>query len=309
MKSMFVPVEAIPAGLAESLTEFSPYTAPAFVALLKREFGRAGYFVVTADDEPAGAMPVVLRGSGMLTRLQALIDGLPAPVWVSVNHTAMRKEICAELVNAIVREGYLKAHITDFDKTLPESHGKIVEQQTSLIDISTATGEFPPDKTLRSEIAKTVRDGVQVVPFDRKTQLTEFLALMSATESRHGRAPKYSPQFWADFVELAERDFRFQILCVAHQARLAAAHVFIVDRTTALNWQIYFDKQFASLKPNQAITAFAIEKCKSEGFRYLNLGATPPEATGVLDYKKKWGGSEYRYRTLECRSWLGRLLP
>jgi CelD/BcsL family acetyltransferase involved in cellulose biosynthesis len=96
---------------------------------------------------------------------------------------------------------------------------------------------------------------------------------------------------------------------VSSDSHLAAAHVFICDRDTSHNWQIYFDKSSSPLKPNQAITAHAVETFRSRGLKYLNLGATPPDAVGVSQYKQKWGGREYAYQVFEFRSWLGRVLP
>lgn len=309
MNVTFAPVEGIPAGLASSLAAFSPYTSPDFLAIVGRELGRAGYYIASIDKGPIGAMPVVVRGRGFLTRLQALVDGLPAPVWIAPEFQSQRKEISVELIAAIGEHRYLRSNVTDFSNEISAPSGVTHEQVTTLVELCATNAEYPPDKTLRSEIAKTTRDGVTVAPLNRIRHQSHFIDLMIHTESRHGRTPKYSGRFWSEFAELCERDSRFAIWCVEVHDGLASAHVFIVDRDVALNWQIYFDKKFSLLKPNQAITAFAIGRFRNAGVKFLNLGATPTDAAGVTAYKEKWGGSEYRYRTFEFRSWLGRLLP
>jgi hypothetical protein len=314
MRVRFTPLHELSPALSEQLTKFSPYTSPLFLSFLDREFSRAGYFTAGNDDGVIAALPAVeILGAGLFARarMQALVDGLPAPMWILQETKINDKDIRGEIVRAISCRRYLKACLTDYDNLFDDDYGKLVPQKTSVIDLVRAASEgetFPPDKTLRSEIAKAGREGVQVAPLHTTTQMDDFIRLMKSTEERHGRTPRYSWDFWQGFGYLSERDPRFQILCVYAGHELAAAHVFIIDRDTALNWQIYFDKKYSSLKPNQAITAFAIRKFGEAGVRFLNLGATPPEATGVEVYKSKWGGVDYTYRTIEFRSLLGRVL-
>ena len=314
MKVRFIPIHELSPELSDLLEKFSPYTAPSFMTLLARECRRGGYFTAEDDDGVIAALPAVeIKGAGLFARarMQALIDGLPAPIWISPETKINAKDIRSEIVKAISCRRYLKACLTDYDNSFGDAYGKLVPQKTSVIDLIRAASEgetFPPDKALRSEIAKANRDDVRVVPLSTVTQVDDFLRLMKSTEERHGRTPRYSGEFWHCFAYLSERDPRFQILCVYAESELAAAHVFIVDRNTALNWQIYFDKKYSSLKPNQAITAHAIKKFTAAGVRFLNLGVTPPDATGVEAYKSKWGGINYAYQTIEFRSLLGRML-
>jgi lipid II:glycine glycyltransferase (peptidoglycan interpeptide bridge formation enzyme) len=312
MNVQFTPVKELASSVCDILEGFSPYTSPRFLSVLEREFGEAGYFLVRSGDEVLAALPAVeIVGTGFFRRMQALVDGLPAPLWIAPDCQEDHAVVQRTVVEAISTRNLVKAVVTDFENIFEYQGATVTAQSTSLIDLSTtsrAENTYPPDNTLRSEIAKAARDGVTVVPLDYDRHMNELGRLIVQTEERHGRKSRYTGELWHGFAWLAKIDPRFRLYCVAQGNALAAAHVFIVDRDTALNWQIYFDKKFSSLKPNQAITAFAIEKFRSEGVKYLNLGATPPEAIGVLDYKKKWGGSEYRYRTLEFRSWLGRFV-
>lgn len=312
MNVQFTPGRELPSSAQDILEEFSPYTSPRFLAVLAREFGEAGYFVARSGDKVIAALPSVEIGTGFFRRMQALVDGLPSPLWIAPDCEEYRAEIQQAVIEAISERNYAKAVVTDFDNIFDSRNAKVKWQATSLINLAQTSGAgvtFPPDNTLRSEIAKAARDGVKVLSLDYEGHMNEFNRLMMLTEERHGRKPRYTSELWHGFAWLAKSDSRFRLYCVTQDNALAAVHAYIVDRETALNWQIYFDKSFSSLKPNQAITAFAIEKFRTEGVKYLNLGATPPEATGVIDYKKKWGGNEYRYRTIEFRSLLGRLLP
>ncbi len=303
------PIDAIPESVARALREFSPFTSPEFVAILGSEYGWGGYVTVQNEEQIIAALPAAIRGKWPLARFQALLDGLPAPLWISDDFRTESDSISNQMLKFIRESGFLKAHVTDFENALNQSTCQSVQCKTTVLDLTSISGEFPPDKTLRGEIAKATRDGVTVKAFQRQSQMSNFLDLVNSTEARHGRTPKYSDRFWSRFAEQCEKDSRFSIMCVHADNQLAAAHVYFCDRETAHNWQIYFDKSFSPLKPNQAITAHAIAMFRAKGIKSLNLGATPPEATGVADYKKKWGGREYAYRILECRSLLGKVLP
>lgn len=303
------PISATPESVLSALREYSPFTSPEFVALLGSEYGWGGFVTVLNGEKIMAALPAVIRGKRPLARFQALLDGLPAPIWIADDFVGQSESIRQQILKFIRKSGYLKAHLTDFENALNQSTFQSEQCKTTVLDLTYISGDFPPDKTLRAEIAKATREGVIVAALDRQTQMPSFLALVNSTESRHGRKPKHSESFWKKFAELCEQDSRFSILCVSADKHLAAAHVYICDRDTALNWQIYFDKSFSSLKPNQAITAHAISIFRAKGIRSLNLGATPPEATGVSEYKRKWGGREYVYRIFTWRSLLGKVLP
>ena len=296
---------------AETLNQFSLYASPSFVSLFETMGGESGYFLVEDGGQTVAVLPVVEFGRGPFRRLQALTDGLHAPVWIAESRRADAVPLTNAILDRIAARSYLKASITDFDNQLCPKDWQAQEMETSLVDLEKAdsyAGWLPPDKTLRAEIAKAERDGVTVAPFDSPKHLSSFVSLMRQTEARHGRRQKYPDSFWRALAELSARDSRILWFCVESGGRLAASHIYLVDRRAALNWQICFDKSFSSLKPNQAIMCHAANQLKKAGVGYLDLGATPPGASGVESYKEKWGGRAYRYRVWRRASLLGRWL-
>jgi CelD/BcsL family acetyltransferase involved in cellulose biosynthesis len=133
------------------------------------------------------------------------------------------------------------------------------------------------------------------------------MALMEKTEQRHGRRPKYTPAFFESLAGLAVTDERIVWRYVEHDGRAAASHIFLRDGNMLLSWQIYFDKTFSFLKPNQYLLHDTATRLAAKGVTTLNLGASPEGAAGLATYKKKWGGEVYRYRMLHGESLLGKL--
>lgn len=297
--------------LVDELTRWSLYTSPAFVRLFETLKGQGVYFVVEDNGRPVAALPAVEFGAGAFRRMQALPDGLFAPIWMAESGREEAPQIQAALFDFLTRQKYLKAHVTDFSTALEVGGWQSLEVETTVIDLSASDKDStwqPPDKTLCAEIIKAERDCVRVIPVDRADHLPDFLRLMSRTERRHGRSPKYPAAFWQALAELATSDTRIRWYGVVSNDELAAAHIYLVDGDMAFNWQIYYDKRFSPLKANQAITSYAANQFRREGIRRLNLGATPPRAAGVESYKQKWGGTTYRYRVWRHFSLLGRLI-
>ncbi len=52
----------------------------------------------------------------------------------------------------------------------------------------------------------------------------------------------------------------------------------------------------------------AIRKAKLSGAGRVNLGASPPHATGLIEYKESWGARKIEYDILSCRSGVGKLM-
>ena len=109
-------------------------------------------------------------------------------------------------------------------------------------------------------------------------------------------------------AKLAMADTRIIWPVCEHEGRIAASHIYLVENDMVLYWQAFFDKEAASLKANQFMTWSTARECRRVGTKRLNLGASPPEAESLTDYKSKWGGETFKYNCYQRRSLLGRVL-
>ncbi|MCK4462016.1 MAG: GNAT family N-acetyltransferase, partial [candidate division Zixibacteria bacterium] len=161
---------------------------------------------------------------------------------------------------------------------------------------------------LQSEIRKAERAGAKIERLDAVAHMESFLQLMQATEQRHGRRPRYPPQFFSALAELAAEDDRVVWYWCEHEGRPVVSHITFIEGDTALHWQVYYDKAFSFLKANQFMLWQLIGELRPRGVHRLSLGASPPGASGLIDYKAKWGGEEYAYNCYVHKSGLGRFL-
>lgn len=278
-----------------------------FATLWEEMGGLPVWWIATQENEVIGGLPGVEFGRGVLKRFQAMPDGCYSRLCIDARAGGNRNAICREIVKGIIGNRYAKVFIYDFfDSISVTDELPIFNLETTLVDISQEWE--PPDKKIRSEIRKAEREGIEIQAFDRARQMESFLSLMEECERRHGRKPKYPRQFFERLAELAEQDDRVIWKWCEHEGKPAASHILLVEGDMALHWQVYFDKSFSFLKPNQVILQRAARELAAVGVRTINLGASPPDAEGLQTYKGKWGGRSHAYRCYQLKSGIGKLL-
>lgn len=302
-----IAVEELSADSIAQLTAASPFSSPDFAEVWRAMGGRPVCWIVEAGGDCVAMLTAVEFGSSPLMRLQCMPDGLPGRIVMSAQVAGNYSLVAQTLFDTLRSSGYTRIFITDYDThvTVPEGFETEV-CETTVVDIG-APGWAPPDSKLRSEIRKAAREGVRPQPFVMSRDLDSFISLTRATEQRHNSPARYSDDFYARLAVLAGRDERVLWTVVRDNDRLAASHIYFCDGSAALYWQSCLDKEFSSMKPNQALMSDAIAKLRLSGVVRLNLGQSPSEAEGLESFKRKWGGITYRYPCYVYRSLLGRL--
>jgi hypothetical protein len=278
-----------------------------FARLWETLGGRVVYWLVRENDKVLALLQGIEFGKSLWTRFQAMPDGLYGELHFLESGLG-RATAYRLLLETLARQRYAKLFLNDFHRDLPAAPGfTLREVMTTLVDIS-SPGWQPPDKKLLSEIRKAEREGVELTRFSLSRHFDDFQALMEQTEERHGRSPKYPRAFYHSLAKLAMIDDRVIWQVAEHEGKMACSHIYLIEGEMILNWQIYFDKLFSFVKPNQYVMYSTAHEVHRRGVTTLNLGASPVDADSLAYYKKKWGGEPYRYQCLQQKSWLGRLV-
>jgi hypothetical protein len=294
--------------IAARLNTGSFWHSLGFARLWHTMGGREVVWVVSDKRKPVAAMSGVEFGRGPVVRFQAMPDGCYFALCPLTDDAVDSAKVIAALLDGLYHYGYVKIHLNDyFGQLTPTAHFTPQPQETLLVDISAPDWQ-PPDKALQSEIRKAQRDGVEAETFEASAHMKAFLQLMHATETRHGREPKYNDQFFAELARLAIEDKRVHWLQVMRGKEAAASHIYFVDGELALHWQAYLDKAHSALKPNQFLLYAAARRFAAAGVRILNLGSSGGAAESLVTFKEKWGGFPHQYTTWQHLAGLGRLL-
>ena len=279
-----------------------------FARLWETMGGQVIYWAASDGDRIVALLPGLEFGQGRLARYQAMPDGLYATLLFPEGKPADPTAIAEALLERLAARKYARVFINDYYAQFGHHDlFKVRDSQTLLVDISSDAWQ-PPDKKLQSEIRKAGREKIRLQVFSFNRHFDSFLDLMKHTERRHGRKPKYPDAFYRALGKLAMTDNRVKWLVCEHEGKLAASHIYLVENDMALNWQVFFDKSFSFLKPNQFITYSVARELALRGVALLNLGATPRDAETLDRYKQKWGGRSHQYHCLERKSLLGRWL-
>ena len=96
--------------------------------------------------------------------------------------------------------------------------------------------------------------------------------------------------------------------CLMHEGMMVGSCINFIYHNTLFNWQTVSNYEFRRLKPNHVLLSEAIQKGIDRGIRKINLGASPPYAHSLIDYKERWGGVKIDYDTYISDSWFRKLL-
>ncbi|RKX19549.1 MAG: hypothetical protein DRP35_07525 [Candidatus Zixiibacteriota bacterium] len=285
--------------------EYNLFSSIGFCNLWECMGGKALFWTAFEGDKVIGVMPSVEFGIKKLKRIQSMPDGCYSNLLC--NDDFQRDEIEKQIFNEILKAGYLKIFVNDyFHKYSSVKNYDRIKCNTTLVEIF--PDWIPSDKKLVSEINKAERENVEIQEFVYEKHFDNFIYLMKSTEKRHGRKPKYPDIFFNKLASFSEKNNSVQWLVVEYENEIAASHINFIVQDTLLSWQIYFNKKFSFLKPNQFLLFRAARDAAKKGVTKLNLGASPDNADSLKYYKDKWGGVNYEYPCYVKKNWLGRLL-
>lgn len=295
MRVVRLPLAHVPAADWDRLAGDSFFASRGFVELWRHAGGRPMAWIAEDAGRIAALLPGVEYGRGPWRRLASLPDGCYGGVRLDGALEAERPRFVTAILDAIARAAYAKACVFDFHRSLGAHSAFFSETETTRLAEIGVPGWQPPDAKLRSQVRKAGREGVRVEPFDASRHRDGLLSLVAGSARHHGRRQRHPAALYDALAALAARDPRVRWFWCERDGRPVATHVYFVECDALQAWQSHFDRTFSFLKPNQYIRHAACLAAARDGVRWLNLGCTPPEATGLAYYKARWGGTTVRY--------------
>lgn len=176
----------------------------------------------------------------------------------------------------------------------------LADRQPAFKTILTHDIDLKPDEQVilkafrsstRRNIKKAERSGVSIVHETSLDALETFYRLNCKTRREHG----IPPQPWHFFRYLTthflEKNTGFITLAV-WKNKAIAANIFLVYGKTAYFKYGAMDKTCQQLRAGNLTMWAGIRQCKAIGCTRLNLGRTERQHTGLLQYKRGFGGIE-----------------
>jgi len=161
--------------------------------------------------------------------------------------------------------------------------------------------------SIRSRVRQAEEHGLVFSPVTDRAGVRTYHELAVATMKRLGGTPKTLSLYERVFDRLVPAGLaRFDL--VEHQGAAIAGSVHVLHRGAALNWLTVSDDRHWKLRPNHLLIAEVMKALCAQGYREYNLGGSPADAEGLIQFKEAWGAARRPVLEVRRRSLLHRLL-
>ena len=260
----------------------------------------------------AGLPAVITRRLGIRSFYSMPNGTYGGAVFASGIDDNARQEFRDGLAAYLRQARFDRVEIADFYGALtdwPDSPLGKSSAATHMIDLKDGVAYRPPDKKIMGHLHAGQKSGGEIVRVTDEMGLDPFYRLYRMTEGRHGRKrPRYTRRFFACLLRRMADNPALYWTAVLLDGEMIGSQINFIQGKTLFNWQTVFDYEMRQHKPNHLLLEDAIRVGMARGVGRVNLGASPPEADGLIDYKERWGGIRHEYNILSYRSLRHRLL-
>jgi GNAT acetyltransferase-like protein len=160
---------------------------------------------------------------------------------------------------------------------------------------------------VRSRVRQAEEAGLILRPITESAGVSVFQELAARNALRHGSRPRPLSLYEQVFEYLVPRGLaRFDL--VEHDGRVIGGSVHLLANGRALNWLTVADEENRGLRPTHFIIAHWLRELCGAGFREYDLGGSPVDARGLIEFKESWGAERRVVLTGRWPGWLYRVL-
>jgi lipid II:glycine glycyltransferase (peptidoglycan interpeptide bridge formation enzyme) len=150
---------------------------------------------------------------------------------------------------------------------------------------------FHYDCIVRS-VKKAIKTGVTVRQGSSEKDLKKFYFLHANTRKRQG-FPIQPYRFFKNMWDIMYPPGYFMLFLAELNKKAVAGLIIFKFKDIISSEHGASMPKFLEARPNHILLFRAIEMACTEGYHYYDLGKTPPENKGLLDFKRRWGAKMY----------------
>jgi len=218
----------------------------------------------------------------------------------------------AHLIEYLKKNKFSRIAITDFEGKFARISEPFLSWSpafTHIISLNGASKHDPPDKKINGHIRAGLRADTVKVVVEHGEHLDSFYDLYILTEKRHDQLnPLYSRKFFKAIFDILNGSKMLYWNALMDGDSMIGSCINFIYGNTLFNWQTVSDYSKRHLKPNHVLLSDAINQAIENGIDKINLGASPPYAHSLIDYKERWGGMRYDYDNYLSDSWFRKLI-
>jgi lipid II:glycine glycyltransferase (peptidoglycan interpeptide bridge formation enzyme) len=160
---------------------------------------------------------------------------------------------------------------------------------------------------VRSRVRQAEEHGLTMRRVTDARDVRHYHALAVRTVRRRGGLPKPLSLYQRIFRSLVPLGLaRFDL--VEHRGRTIAGSLHFTYGGAGFNWLTVSDERQLQLRPNHFAIAGVMRELCEAGYREYNLGASPPDAEGLVTFKEGWGATPRLVLELRQRGMFYRMM-
>ena len=292
--------ETLPRDRWETLAKDSLFNQLRWLSLWETIGARPMFFLSSSKraEEPAQAFCCLRFGAGFLSRAKTGIDGLAASFLSdSGAQFQIEDEIRDEIFRAIRKSGQASATWVDYQKNMnPENLPQGWSAQwieTHRLDVSTEAPIF--GGSVGRHIKSGQKRGAVVTEIKEISQVERCYELMQQAYRKFGRSRMYPREFYKRLFDYSHVEKRILWYICQVDGNMIGSLIALIEGGDALSWQPFIDRNYVRYKPAYLMLARLIQDARRLKLSSVNLGGSPPDASGLIWFKERFGASAYRY--------------
>lgn len=272
-------------------TRYSFFHSTAWASTLTSSYGYTPRYFVLRDQSGLQAALPVMEVRSLLTGRR----GVSLPFTDKCPALSESEDQRNRLIQDAIRHGkkerwrYLELRDSGFANHVQPS----AEYAEHILPLSPDTeGLFAGLKaSVRRAIRKSEKDGVTVSVDDSFDALHGFYNLNCVTRRDHGLPPQPF-LFFRRLHRHAISRRQGMVVTASHQGKPVSAALFLHFGKKAIYKYGASDKRYQTFRGNDAVMWAGIEWYARRGYESLSLGKTRTDHSGLLRFKRGWGGEE-----------------
>lgn len=183
----------------------------------------------------------------------------------------------------------LRVFKSGFTSNTNLDYSSIVVPETEIINLPEWQISKLPS-TLRRDINKAHRNGIQIQQEKNEENAEIFYRLYSDTIRRHRGFIRYSKEYFCGLIKLGKLQSNINCLVAIYKNRIIGFLVVVIHGDNAYYLHGAIDHEYKKYCPSYLLLHDAIYWAQSEGVEKFNMMSSPPKQKSLIKYKEKWGG-------------------
>jgi hypothetical protein len=237
-------------------------------------------------------VPFICKGHGLLRRAYSLpYDTYGGPV--STNGLEVPFDEVVEALNIP------SVRMVDYSKILKNADSDVEETSTHLIDISGGYDAVAAAYTKMNQraIKQAGQRGLKIKEVEREEELAAFHRLYHRASLKHRTRPLPLRFFFSIFQTMVPKRI-IQYYVAIYGGVVIAGNLVLYHKDQAYDWAWAYDEAYLYLRPTNALIDRAIRDAVAAGVSWFNLGSSPSNGKGIIEFKENFGAKRHPYQII-----------